>query len=86
MGLKVTMLKNMVCPALLTKNMHKAMAEWYLTLARHHGEGAWPSLSDTQGYYWVIRARKPVQFSIFGGAKPLPGAPVGPFVEKTPDF
>ena len=26
------------------------------------------------------------QFPIFGRAKPLPGAPVGPFMEKTPVF
>ena len=63
--------------------MQTALAKWYLTVARHYREGAWPSLSDIQGDYCVISARIPAQFSIFGGAKPVPGAPAGPFMEKT---
>ena len=34
----------------------------------------------------MILARISVDFAIFAGAKPLPGAPVGPFMEKTPVF
>ena len=66
--------------------MQTTLAEWYPTVARHHVEGAGPSLSDIQGDYWVIWARIPAQFPIFGRAKPLPGAPVGPFMEKTQVF
>ena len=76
----------MVSLAPVAKNMQTTLAEWYLTDARHHGEGAGPSLSDIQGDYWVICARIPAQFSIFGWAKPIPGAPVGPFMEKTQVF
>ena len=76
----------MVSPALVAKTIYTTLAEWYLTDARHHREGAGPSLSDIQGDYWVIWARIPAQFSIFGGAKPLSGAPVDPFTEKTQVF
>ena len=34
----------------------------------------------------MIWARISVDFAIFGKAKPLPGAPVGPFMEKTQVF
>ena len=34
----------------------------------------------------MILARISVDFAIFGGAKPLPGAPVGLFMEKTQVF
>ena len=73
-------------PATVTKNMQTTLAEWYPTVARHHLEGAGPSLNDIQGDCQVILARMFVDFAIFGGAKPLPGAPVGPFMEKTQVF
>ena len=76
----------MVSPPPVAKTMQTTLAEWSLTDARHHWEGAGPSLSDIQGNYWVIWARIPAQFPIFGRAKPLPGAPVGPFMEKTQVF
>ena len=66
--------------------MQTALAKWYLTVARHYREGAWPSLIDIQGDYWVICARIPARFSIFGGAKPQPRAPASPFMEKTQVF
>ena len=80
------MLKNMVSPAPVAKTMFTTLAERYLPDARHHEEGAGPSLSDIQGDYWVIWEVQSSPFSIFGGAKRLPRAHVGPFMEKTPDF
>ena len=76
----------MVSPPPVAKSMLTTLAEWYLTDARHHGEGAGPSLSDSQEDYWGIWAWIPALFSIFCWAKPLPGAPVGPFIEKTPVY
>ena len=61
LGLKVVMLKNMVSPALVAKPIYTTLAEWYLTDARHHGEGAGPSLSDIQGDIWVIWVTIPAQ-------------------------
>ena len=86
LGLKVIMLKNMVSPASVAKTMWTTLAEWYLTDARHHGEGAGPSLSDIQGDYWEIWARISAQLLIFDRAKPLHVAHVGPFMEKTQVF
>ena len=43
-------------------------------------------MSDIQGDIWVIWVTIPAQFPIFSRDKPLPGAPVGPFMEKTPVF
>ena len=35
----------------LTKKMQTTLVEWYLTVARHHGVGAGPSLNDMQVGY-----------------------------------
>ena len=73
-------------PALVTTNMHQALAEWYQIFARHHREG-------TSGHLWGLScdrshflARIPAKIDNFVGCKLLPGAPVGANMEKIPVF